>query len=476
MKIVEYIKSNSDLVVLTLLGLIIRVVNINKHELWFDEAFSGVLMRVPLSEFINQISRDAHPPFYNILLKFWTLIFGTSLFSLRGASVLAGVGIIIAAYILSSELFNKKMGAFSALLVAINPFLVGYSTEARSYSFYGLLAVLMLFGALKNKKTLFLITGIFLSLTHYVALIFVVLILAIYIYENIIKAKNYATANLLPLILVSTAVMITTSYAVIRSSGGLNTTWIREPSFTNIFRSITAYNFGVKVKLPGADEINTLNVNGIDQNIIFVSFIALYFGGAILSIWKIATQKQKDYKILYVYGLVFLPQIALILLGFFTEYKIYVERYLLPSAIFYLISISYILSENIKFEFSAALTVGIIYVLLNITPNSYFSGYAEIAKKYKNSGVEIAYTSPMEYLIGRYYFNEDALNLRLYDVQNPSVRYEWWPLIRNDSSPANLSNTLVVSPFENRVNKDYIEVDAINNFRLYKLVSIEQSN
>ena len=76
---------------------------------------------------------DVHPPFYYFLLKIWSMIFGTSLVSLRMMSVFFGVVAIILLFFLMKKWFGKKPAMVATLAMAISPFLVRYGMEMRMY-------------------------------------------------------------------------------------------------------------------------------------------------------------------------------------------------------------------------------------------------------------------------------------------------------------------------------------------------------
>ncbi|HEU5122140.1 MAG TPA: hypothetical protein VFT59_04805 [Candidatus Saccharimonadales bacterium] len=46
------------------------------QSVWFDEAYSIILAKKPISELLYLTSIDTHPPLYYLLLKLWASIFG----------------------------------------------------------------------------------------------------------------------------------------------------------------------------------------------------------------------------------------------------------------------------------------------------------------------------------------------------------------------------------------------------------------
>jgi len=85
---------------------------------------------------------ESAPPLYYVLAWFWTQLTGTGEFGLRSLSALAGVATVPVAYLLGAELRGRRAGIVAAALVAVNPMLLWYSQEARSYALLVLLTAL----------------------------------------------------------------------------------------------------------------------------------------------------------------------------------------------------------------------------------------------------------------------------------------------------------------------------------------------
>ena len=82
---------------------------------------------------------ESAPPLYYALAWVWTQLTGTGEVGLRSVSALAGVATVPVAYLLGAELSSRRAGIVAAALVAVNPMLLWYSQEARSYALLVLL-------------------------------------------------------------------------------------------------------------------------------------------------------------------------------------------------------------------------------------------------------------------------------------------------------------------------------------------------
>jgi uncharacterized membrane protein len=153
------------LVIAILTGMILRVACIDTQGYWYDEIYSlaglngfdaylfeGSDLRpnskvLPAKEYIKMmeyprflatlernIIHEGHPPLYQLTLKAWSLIAGTSETSLRGLSSFAALMTLFVIYRTGEYLESSSIGAKAALLLAISPFHIFFSNEARSYT------------------------------------------------------------------------------------------------------------------------------------------------------------------------------------------------------------------------------------------------------------------------------------------------------------------------------------------------------
>jgi mannosyltransferase len=138
-------KYSAALLAVTLLGLFLRVYHLGKESLWLDEAWSFIIGRADFVTIAGAAARDVHPPLYLFILHVWMKLFGTSEFAVRFPSLIFGVLAIPMIYLLGRRLFNEEVGLISALILAISPFNVEYSQEARMYSLLLFLALLSMY-------------------------------------------------------------------------------------------------------------------------------------------------------------------------------------------------------------------------------------------------------------------------------------------------------------------------------------------
>jgi mannosyltransferase len=130
---------------------------------------------------------ESAPPLYYALAWIWTQLTGTGEFGLRSLSAVAGVATVPVAYLIGIELRGRRAGLMAAALVAVNPMLLWYSQEARSYALLVLLCAVSLLYCLRagrrGGRRDFVLWGIASGLalaSHYFA-VFVVAVEAIWL-------------------------------------------------------------------------------------------------------------------------------------------------------------------------------------------------------------------------------------------------------------------------------------------------------
>jgi len=133
---------------LVALAAALRLVNLNGRPLWYDEAFALLYAEKSLTAILSGtltpvlgVAADVHPVAYYFLLHGWMTLVGQSPLAIRMFSVCYGVGTVTLAYRLMRDLFSAGVAAWSALVVAVAPFQIAYSQEARMYAMLGFWSV-----------------------------------------------------------------------------------------------------------------------------------------------------------------------------------------------------------------------------------------------------------------------------------------------------------------------------------------------
>jgi mannosyltransferase len=135
------------------------------QSLWRDEAFSILVAEKPINFFFAKLTFE--PPLYYLLLHFWMKIFGESEIATRSLSFL---GLTLATIIMifwSKKIFKKSyLSWFIPILFFINPMLIYYGFEVRTYGWYIFFATLSMWAYIEKKWIWFTIATIGGFYTH----------------------------------------------------------------------------------------------------------------------------------------------------------------------------------------------------------------------------------------------------------------------------------------------------------------------
>lgn len=138
------------LLLLLVVAFALRVFQLDRQSLWYDEAFSVYLARFDLATITARTAADIQPPLYYYLLHVWMLFAGDSEFAVRFFSLAFGVLTVPLMYA-TARRFNRAAAFFAALIAVLSPLYLWYSQEARMYTlitFLGLLSSYALMRAL----------------------------------------------------------------------------------------------------------------------------------------------------------------------------------------------------------------------------------------------------------------------------------------------------------------------------------------
>jgi uncharacterized membrane protein len=175
----------SILLLILVLGLGLRFWRLDSKPLWLDEVLSALFTMgrsyadVPREQFFPlsaldqlftlkagvtcpQIARtiateSVHPPVFFCLMNQWLQWLQPSanwVWAIRALPALLGVGAIAAVYHLNRVAFSKPAGLAAAAVMAVSPFAVYLSQEARHYTLPMLLITLALAGLVQMQQDL----------------------------------------------------------------------------------------------------------------------------------------------------------------------------------------------------------------------------------------------------------------------------------------------------------------------------------
>ena len=124
-------------------GAWLRLTGLNRQSLWFDEVDVVVRAQRPFDQVLRTfVAAGENGPLYNAMLAIWVRLAGISEIAVRFPSAVAGILTIPVLYLLARQVAGSRAGLLAAGLLAVSPYHLWYSQEAKMYTIVVLLAVL----------------------------------------------------------------------------------------------------------------------------------------------------------------------------------------------------------------------------------------------------------------------------------------------------------------------------------------------
>lgn len=122
-------------IVITLVGVFLRLLLLGTKGLWLDETFSIWLASHGVGDLLHWLVKiDQHPPLYYLLLHYWIALNGDTPYAVRLLSVLFGAGTIPLIYLIGKRLSGVVLGLVAAVFLAFSLFNIYFAQETRMYT------------------------------------------------------------------------------------------------------------------------------------------------------------------------------------------------------------------------------------------------------------------------------------------------------------------------------------------------------
>jgi mannosyltransferase len=166
---------------LIVIAAALRFWRIGSQSYWLDEVFTVDLVNQDLWGMLKGVREtESTPHLYYVLAWLWEKVAGDGEGALRSLSALFGIATVPVTYLAARELFKPAAALLAAGLIAVNPWFVWYSQEARAYALLALLATAALLFFLRALRTesrrdlgLWALFSALALLTHYFAVFLV---------------------------------------------------------------------------------------------------------------------------------------------------------------------------------------------------------------------------------------------------------------------------------------------------------------
>lgn len=128
------------------MAFLARIVALDAQGLWRDEVDQWRFALQPWGEMLQNFIRPGwNGPLYSPLMRVWIALTGDSAFAMRYFSLLWGVASVALLYVLVKRMVDERAALWSALLLALSPYMVWYAQEIKMYTWTPMLVLLALY-------------------------------------------------------------------------------------------------------------------------------------------------------------------------------------------------------------------------------------------------------------------------------------------------------------------------------------------
>lgn len=235
------------LTVIMVLALGLRLYHLDSLGFWYDE---GATLAITLGG-LQEWQKDVHPPLYYFLLSHWIEI-SRSEFWVRLFSVGFGTATIPLVYLIGRKMFGWQSGLVAAGFLAILPFHIRYSQEARMYALMTFLFALALWGLLtaikENRRLGWLAYVVGMTLLAYSQGIGIVYIVVLGVVFLLLSNKLLSPRTWIPFILASGLVLLGflpwVGFFAQTTKSIVQDYWITAPTLFNLLDVFRVFTIG----------------------------------------------------------------------------------------------------------------------------------------------------------------------------------------------------------------------------------------
>lgn len=362
--------------VVLLLAFGLRMLRLQGRPLWYDEAFSVLYASLDPGRVIEHLAAgkvrmaaaagaaDVHPLLYYGLLHGWMGLAGRSPLAVRFLSVVLGMITLVLLWRLAAWCFDHLTGLVVGSLAAVNPFHVAYCQEARMYALLGLGAVTAAWGLLRALEetpgrakcrrwwALYVVGAV---VTLYAHSLGAFVLLAFHLLSVVRRPWRRRLPALLLADLAALAVFSPWLIGVLPGQVDFvgRGYWIASPGMAEVVRAAMLPVLTFYEPVPP-----WLLVPGLFASALVLALVTLRVG---------VVRSRAGWFLL----LCWVPIVSLLLVSCWRP--LYLERALLPSALFYLVAMGWLL---VRGRLPRILLVGLIVLLLTVTCGSLGVHYA----------------------------------------------------------------------------------------------------
>ena len=396
-----WIKKNRELysiLLLLLLAFVCRVLFLGEQSLWLDEAviYIQTKQKNVLDVYRNVMEYEGHiGPVYHMLNYFFTKLFGFSEWALRFPSALYGTITVYLTYKIAKTLFSWRIALYAALILAVSPFHIWYSQEARMFSLWGMFILITVYLFIKIIQSdkfeikLWLLMTLFAALSIWTFLnsIFIFFAMGVYLLINVKRDHKTLIYFTLSMIIAACSCIPALYSLIIRDTTEVATKigGIRKPSIFDFVYAFYVFNVGttfgpplIKIRallsLGSVTAIKTILRDHGAVIIISMSGYGTLFVYALSKIFK----KYQETAHRFLLMILFLPLIVVFAITYLSTLVPFNIRYILALLPFYIILLCFGIDKLSKIKRYLVVGFCLIFSAISLYNYHFNPDYAKI--------------------------------------------------------------------------------------------------
>jgi hypothetical protein len=147
----KYATVDVALIAIVAFAAALRLSGLGASALWYDEAFSLAMARLPLLDMVRAAALDFNPPLWEMIAWVSARIFGDSVMGLRLPSLMASIAAFLLAVLFVRKLAPNVGGYAGLLALALTPYQLWMAQDGRVYAVMSLLYLAGAWFALKGR-------------------------------------------------------------------------------------------------------------------------------------------------------------------------------------------------------------------------------------------------------------------------------------------------------------------------------------
>jgi uncharacterized membrane protein len=235
----------------TVAALALRLFGVGRQGLWFDEAYSIFVAKLPFAfSFEVLVADGVHPPLYYLIQRI-ALPLGEGEAAVRMPAMLFGLIAIPLMFMLGNLLAGERTGLIAATLTALSPFHIWYSQEARMYSALMMLSILCMLAYVRLLRSdrsrgieaIFVVVSGLAYLSHYFAL-FLPLVQLAHIVVNFKRQHGLLTRWFLLQVLAAIPLLFWIYWIYQQPQAVFGIGWIEVPRPIDLWYTLVNFSIG----------------------------------------------------------------------------------------------------------------------------------------------------------------------------------------------------------------------------------------